>query len=151
MTPCSLLLKAKPWIPQPRKHSVHYYGVYSTRQRLKRKNSNLSLHSDDPQDPPSSRPDTNKLSPQQRAALRKPTPCSVSAAVNIKSSPLSLNPRSFEKLSTTSTNETAPLRSLKLAALSLTSSTFPSTFLSMGARAVPSYQPRPHHPESSPS
>ena len=57
-------------IPEPRKHSVHYHGFYSSRARAQRKTEKLSFQT--PSNRDSSRhSDEPRLSSKQRAALRK--------------------------------------------------------------------------------
>jgi len=57
-------------IPEPRKHNVRYFGAYSSRARAHREKTSLTLQSltgqqdSTPQDEP-------RLSPKERAALRK--------------------------------------------------------------------------------
>jgi hypothetical protein len=57
-------------IPEPRKHSVHYFGAYASRSRVFRNKRGLTLHSPGDNDNSKSTPEP-ELSPKKRAALRK--------------------------------------------------------------------------------
>jgi hypothetical protein len=57
-------------IPQPRRHNIHYFGIYSSRTRVGRTKANLTLQT--PVDDGSGAKKTEPtVSPQKRAALRK--------------------------------------------------------------------------------
>ena len=57
-------------IPEPRKHGVHYFGLYASRSRVFRKKRGITLHSLGDIDNSRSKAET-ELSPKKRAALRK--------------------------------------------------------------------------------
>jgi hypothetical protein len=59
-------------IPEPRAHSVRYFGAYSSRARAYRKKRHLTLQSlGDDDDDNSASHDESELSPKKRAAVRK--------------------------------------------------------------------------------
>jgi len=57
-------------IPQPRKHGVHYFGLYASRSRVFRKKRGITLHSLSDNDNSKSKAESEP-SPKKRAALRK--------------------------------------------------------------------------------
>ncbi|GMR22363.1 MAG: hypothetical protein BMS9Abin37_0708 [Acidobacteriota bacterium] len=57
-------------IPEPRKHGVHYFGLYASRSRVFRKKRAITLHSLGDNDNSKSKAEP-ELSPRKRAALRK--------------------------------------------------------------------------------
>ncbi len=68
--PFEFIARVLTQIPEPRKHSVHYFGAYASRSRVFRNKRGLTLHSPGDNDNSKSTAET-ELSPKKRAALRK--------------------------------------------------------------------------------